>query len=121
MHGYFDQKRLFLDLEISGHFPQGKKAIKAQIDTGYDGELTLPFSQAFPLGLILAGTKKYTIADGSIMTNIYCYGQVAIGNKKETIIVDIIPNGGILIGLPLLEKLGNVCQIDFVKKQIKFK
>lgn len=120
MDGYFDQKRLYLDLEISGNFPQGKKVIKAQIDTGYDGELTLPFSQAFPLGLTLAGIKKYTIADGSTMTNIYCFGQIAIGKKKETIIVDIIPNGGILLGLPLLEKLGNNFQIDFAKKQIKF-
>ncbi len=120
MLGYFDHNQLFVDLEISGSFPEKKTIIKAHIDTGYDGELTLPFSLAFPLGLILTGANTYTIADGSSMTNFSCLGQTKIAGKLKPIFIDIIPNGDVLLGLPLLEKLGNEIQINFPKKQIKF-
>ncbi len=120
MLGYFDHNQIFVDLEISGSFPESKKVVKAQIDTGYDGELTLPFSLAFPLGLILTGANTYTIADGSSMTNFSCIGKIKIAGKQESVFVDIIPNGSVLIGLPLLEKLGNNFQVNFSKREIKF-
>ena len=118
--GYFENGRLYLNLEVSGNLPQGKKIIKAQIDTGYDGHLSLPFSEAFPLGLTLIGTRAYIIADGSTITNFSCVGNITVNGKTETMDIDIIPNGGILMGMSLLQKFGNNCHIDFKKKIIEF-
>lgn len=119
MNGYFENDSLYLNLEIEGVFPQAKKIIKAQIDTGYSGHLTLPFSDAFPLGLVMVGTTAYTIADGSTKNNLVCLGSVTLEGKTITIPVDVQGAGGILLGTKLLEKLGCSLRVDFVQKNVE--
>ena len=41
MRGYFDNGRIYLDLEISGVFAKNRKTIKAQIDTRFFWEHTV--------------------------------------------------------------------------------
>lgn len=118
MHGYFEDNRLYIDLTISGTLKQSQKVIKAHVDTGYDGSLTLPFSEAFPFGFALVGTKTYVIADSSTVTNFVCFGQVDIDGKKEVISVDVTPNGSTLLGMELLPKLCKDIQINFARKQL---
>lgn len=120
MTGYFDQNRLYVEIAVAGTIPGAKKVVKAHIDTGYDGYLTLPFTSAFPLDLALVETKTYIIADGSSTKNFVCRGTITINKQEESIPIDVFPNSEILLGLPLIEKLGNNFQIDFTKKQIKF-
>lgn len=119
MNGYFDNQRLYINVEVSGAVLQGIKTLKAQIDTGYDGYLSLPLPEAFPLGLALVGTKGYTIADGSTVTNLVCLGNITINGQKNTVPIDILPNGSILLGISLLPKLGDNLEISFAKKQIR--
>ena len=73
---YFDSEgRPTVTIEVSN--PLGwKKEITALIDTGFDGFLSLPIAQAFPIGLMLRGTLSITLADGSKRTNLYCLGTL---------------------------------------------
>lgn len=120
MLGYFDSERIYLDIEIFGVFPKNKKKIKAQIDTGYDGYLTLPYAEAFPLGLVLFGTTAYTIADGSTIYNFVCLGNANIDGKKAIITIDIQPKGTILAGMKLMSRIGKTLSINFDKQQVRF-
>ena len=59
MRGYFENNRLYLELAISGLLKQDGRVVKAHVDTGYDGELTMPLNEAFPFGCALVGAKDY--------------------------------------------------------------
>lgn len=119
MNGYFENNSIYIDLEVSGFFPNSKKTIKALIDTGFSGHLTLSFTDAFPLGLVLAGTTAYTLADGSTVTNFVCLGNLHIDGKNISIPIDIHKAGITLIGTQLLKKIGYNLNIDFAKLQAK--
>lgn len=120
MAGYFDGVHPYIDIEVSGILGS-KKTIKAQIDTGYSGYLALSYTDAFPLGLVLSGTKAYTIADGSTMYNLVALGTVACEGKKMVVSIDISPKSSTLIGMQLLIKLGGKMKIDFEKKKLELK
>ncbi len=113
MVGYFERGHLYTEFEVYGVFTQSKKQVKAQIDTGYSGYLTLQYPDAFPLGLVLIGTKAYTIADDSTMYSFVALGTVIIDSKKIVIPIDIQPKGSILVGMQLLKKVGR----DFIYRQ----
>ena len=119
MRGHFENDQLYLNLDIAGTFPSTRKIIKAQIDTGYSGYLTLSYADAFPLGLVLIGTTAYTIADGSVMHTFVCIGTVTVDKKKITAPIDINPKGSILIGMKLLKKIGYKLLVDFKKEHIE--
>ncbi len=121
MVGYFEAGHLYIEFEVYGVFTQSKRQIKAQIDTGYSGYLTLQYPDAFPLGLVLTGTKAYTIADGSTMYSFVALGTIAVDGKAIVIPIDIQPKGSILIGMQLLKKMGKDLFIDFVNEKITFK
>lgn len=121
MNGYFENGRIYLNIEVHGVFKKNKKLLKAQIDTGYDGHLTLPYFEAFPLGLVLVGTQSYTLADGSTRHNFVCLGNVIFEKKAVAIPIDIHPSGMILIGTQLLKKIEKKLTIDFLREQILFR
>lgn len=120
MRGYFDNQRIYFDITISGVFAKNKKTVKAQLDTGFDGYLTLPYTDAFPLGLVLVGTTAYTIADGSTMYNFVCLGNAHIDTEDMPITIDIQPKGSILAGMKLLSHVGKTLAIDFAKQTVRF-
>lgn len=119
MHGYFENNSLYLDIEISGVITANKRTIKVQVDTGFNGHLTVSFADAFPLGLVLVGTTAYTLADGSTVNNFVCLGTVTIDGKDLTIPIDIQPSGMTLMGTQLLQKLSCVLNVDFTNKTVE--
>lgn len=121
MDGYFDDGNLYLDLEVSGTFSQSRKKFKAQVDTGYSGYLTLQYTDAFPLGLVLAGTKAYTIADGSTMYGLVALGKAFVDGKEIIIPIDIQPKGAILLGMQLLKSIGQEMVVNFKEEKISFR
>ena len=121
MVGYFEAGHLYIEFEVYGVFIQSKRQIKAQIDTGYSGYLTLQYPDALPLGLVLTGTKAYTIADGSTMYSFVALGTISVDGKEIIIPIDIQPKGAVLIGMQLLRKLNKDLFIDFTEEIIKFK
>lgn len=98
-----------IELEVQGNSSVPHK-VKAIIDSGNNGYLTLPYIKAFPLGLILLGTSSAKMADGSSSLVLECQGHVTLGEKKVTTVIDVQPNGRVLIGTALLRDLN----VDFV-------
>lgn len=121
MVGYFESGHLYTEFEVYGVFTQSKRQIKAQIDTGYSGYLTLQYQDAFPLGLVLIGTKAYTIADGSTMYNFVALGTINIDGRDITIPIDIQPKGSVLVGMQFLRKMEKDLFVDFKNEIVKFK
>src|SRR5580700_5254995 len=87
---YFDANdRAAVDIEVSNPL-NWKRPVTAVIDSGFDGFLSLPILQAFPIGLLLLGTMTLTLADGSMHQKLCCLGNVEFGGEKQsgTIIID---------------------------------
>lgn len=120
MDGYFEKGSIFANISIKGFFTQKPTLIKGMIDTGFSGYLTLPYQNAFPLGLVLQGTKAYTLADGSSSYNFVCIGVIKIGGREEVIPIDIQPKCMVLIGTGLLKRMGCKFIVDFSKENVSF-
>jgi predicted aspartyl protease len=76
----------------------------AVIDTGFDGFVSMPMAQAFPLGLPLRGTVEVTLADGRNVTKLHALGRAKIGHQANWGAVILEPDSDeILIGLKFLQ------------------
>ena len=69
----------------------------------------MPIVNAFPLGLLLAGTTSVTLADGKSAPLLTATGRVEIGDQSEIGVV-ILQGGAsdILLGMDFLAKFGRV-------------
>lgn len=122
MDGYFENGRIYVDIEVYGFSPLNKTKFKAQIDTGFDGYLRIPIVESFPIGLILKGTKSYSLADKSTISNLVCFGTVVFfGDKEEIIPIDVPINGTVLIGAGLLKLIGKDLFIDYEREIVEFR
>jgi predicted aspartyl protease len=77
----------------------------AIVDTGFTGFLSMPMVEAFPLGLVLAGTTTTVLADGSLSNKLVALGTAAVGGEEQlgSILLNI-GNGpsAVLIGMEFL-------------------
>lgn len=103
-----DQPRI--EVEVSGTSEIPKK-VMALVDSGFNGYLTLPYMEAFPLGLILKGTASVILADGSSSEYFICNGEVCVDGKCVSTGISIQP-GGDMIGTKLLKELGKTFVLD---------
>jgi predicted aspartyl protease len=77
---------------------------EAVIDTGFDGFVSMPMAQAFPLGLPLRGAIEVTLADGRNATKLHALGRAMIGDRANWGAVILEPaSDEILIGLKFLQ------------------
>jgi len=84
-------------LDVEGH----PTCVKATLDTGYDGFLTLPSSLIEELGLPLIGPAKAALGDGNEVSMNLFLGSV----RWDDGIVDVLvleAEGGILVGMAML-------------------
>lgn len=117
MHGTFENGNPYIEIEVGG---VGKTTtIKALIDTGFNGYLLLPYIEAFPLGLVLHGMQKSTLADGSTSHNFVCVGKVCIDGVCASTTIDIHPSSAILLGTGLLKELGKKVTVDCVNESVE--
>jgi predicted aspartyl protease len=109
---YFDPNgRPTLEIEVSN--PLGwKRTVKALIDTGFDGFLSLPILEAFPIGLLLRGTMPVTLADGSTKQTLYCLGGIHFEGDYEVGVVLIETEGTPLIGMSFLRQFKRELVVD---------
>jgi clan AA aspartic protease len=105
MLGIFNNDQPFIEIEVSG-VTGIKKRLTALVDSGFNGYLQIPFVEAFPLGLILAGVQANALADGSSSFHLVCKGNVCIDGKRIETTIDISPANIILLGTKLLKELG---------------
>lgn len=105
MLGTFNNDQPKIEIEVSGTSENPKKVL-ALVDSGFNGYLTLPYVEAFPLGLILKGTASAILADGSSSEYFVCNGEVCVDGKCVSTGISIQPGGEILLGTKLLKELG---------------
>lgn len=105
MLGTFNNDQPVIEIEIKGVTGISKK-INALVDSGFNGYIQIPFVEAFPLGLVLAGVQANTLADGSTSSHFVCKGQVCIDGKCIDTTIDIQPANIVLLGTKLLKELG---------------
>jgi clan AA aspartic protease len=87
------------DVEVAGI--RRKVAVKAVIDSGFDGHLCLPTESAVNLGLELSGRNEVELADGSRIRELVFKGVVHFPGKKRRVDVSLT-DGEALIGTALL-------------------
>ncbi len=109
---YFDSDgRPTIEIEVSN--PLGwKRTVKALIDTGFDGFLSLPILEAFPIGLLMRGTMPVTLADGSTKQTLYCLGGIHFEGDFEVGVVLIESEGNPLVGLSFLRQFKRELVVD---------
>jgi predicted aspartyl protease len=120
MRGTFENDSIIIELEIFGVSEDLKTSIQGMVDTGFNGHMTIPFAQAFPLGLILKGEQEHTLADGQVVKSFVCLGTVTFAGKSVVVPIDIHPGGPVLIGMQLLKKLGQNLTINFQEETYEF-
>ena len=78
-----------------------RRQIEAVIDTGYNGDLTLPSELAQALQLPFAGYRQATLADNSVVVlSVYLATVVWHGQVHEVLVAQA--DGAPLIGMSLL-------------------
>ena len=111
MLGIFRNDQPLIEVEIKGVSGVAKK-VAALVDSGFNGYIQIPFVEALPLGLILAGVQANTLADGSTSSHLVCKGQVCIDGKCIDTTFDIQAANIILLGTKLLKELGKTFILD---------
>ena len=95
-----------------GNSVQDGIEIEAVVDTGFDGELTLPRGLIRRLGYPYAGFTRGTLADGSAVRFDYHEGSLLWHGREERAVVVLAADGNPLIGMALLR--GSRLTIDAV-------
>jgi predicted aspartyl protease len=104
-----DQPEIAIDVKGTS---EKQKRLTALVDSGFNGYLTLPYLEAFPLGLVLIGIQSNTLADGSSSSHFVCIGQVCVDGTCINTTIDIQPANIILLGTKLLKELGKTFILD---------
>lgn len=88
--------------------------VEAVVDTGFDGELTLPRGLIRRLGYPYAGFTRGTLADGSVVRFDYHEGRVLWhgGEERAVVVLAAGEAGDPLVGMALLR--GSRLTIDAV-------
>lgn len=120
MLGIFNNDQPIIEIEIKGVSGTSKK-IRALVDSGFNGYLQIPFVEAFPLGLVLAGIQANTLADGSNSNHLVCIGNVCVDGKCIHTTIDVVPANIVLLGTKLLKELGKTFILDCAKGHVEIR
>ena len=93
-------REAIIELEIIGS-NQKRDKIKAVIDTGFNGYLTLPNDLINYLKLQLAGSRHVTLGDGNVVVLDMYFAKV-LWHGQEREILTLEAEGGPLVGMSLL-------------------
>ena len=118
MLGTFNNDQPVIEIEVQGVTGISKK-INALVDSGFNGYLQIPFVDAFPLGLVLAGVQANTLANGSTSSHLVCRGRVCIDRKCIETTIDIQQANIVLLGTKLLKELGKVFVLDCSRGKVE--
>ncbi len=118
MLGTFNNDQPKIEIEITGAVGYSKK-VEALIDSGFNGYLTIPYTIAFPLGLILTGIQSSTLANGESSSHFVCVGSIRVDGKRVNTTIDIQPEGTILLGTKLLKELKKTFVLDCANGKVE--
>ena len=101
-----------IELDVAGPARQ-RRRVEPVIDTGYNGELTLPDEAVQALELPFAGYRQATLADNSIVTlSVFLATVIWHGQAREVVVVQA--DGAPLIGMALLR--GSRMTMDVIEE-----
>ena len=90
-----------------------KRKLKALVDTGFTGFLSIPILEAFPIGLLLHGTTSVQLADGSTQVKLTCLGMAHLGDEGQVGLIIIEPQSTqVLVGIDFLRKFKRQLVVD---------
>lgn len=112
IQGIIHDNKLWVPIKISGY--HGSKDIWFRIDTGFDGELSLPVQLAIPLGLALVGESEYSIAGGGKYTPFKFVASIQWGSLNKLASIDVDKGETPLLGMSLL--IDHTLFVDFKKR-----
>lgn len=92
--------KVLVEIEVVGL--RASTPVEAVIDTGFDGELSLPLDIAVPLGLELAGTEWVEYADGRVERELWFWGAVSFLGETKQVRISLTDSEDALIGMALL-------------------
>jgi predicted aspartyl protease len=102
-----------IKLTVRGAIAPSGIEIDFLIDTGYQGFVLIPILQAFPIGLILAGTTNIVMANGQPQPRLTCIGSVECDGEEHLDLILIEPTGQVaLLGMEFLRAFHKRLSID---------
>ncbi len=102
----------YVGLKVAGL--RGEVEIEAILDTGFNGQVCLPLSVAVPLGLELAYTSQFELADGTLVQDELVFvGKAFWRGEYRDVEIVLTRSGEALLGTGLLE--GAQVQLDFAR------
>lgn len=88
------------DVEVGG--TRRTVALKAIVDTGFDGDICVPLNVAVTLGLELKGTGFMELADGSQRQELVFSGSVQLLGETRAVAILLTNGEEALVGTDLL-------------------
>lgn len=104
--GFFKDGCPLVRVHIGGASPDAHSVqFAAIVDTGFSGFVAMPLIQAFPLGLVLYGTSRFSLADGSVQDKLLGSGFATIGGETRSGIIALDETSNeVLLGMDFLRK-----------------
>ena len=113
--GYVDRLRQpRTKLTVKGNRKSAR--LEPVIDTGFDGELSLPLAVAIPLGLELCGRVPVELADGSWKNELVFLGSVIWRERERPIKIFLTDSKDALLGSGLMQ--GQELTISYGKRSV---
>lgn len=113
MDGFFSQiGHPIIPIEVYGFSKEVTQKFDAMLDTGFSGFLSLPLVHALKVGLILASTASFTLADGSTDHTLLCYGSVKLDGEERVGLISISKGNDVLLGMEFLRKFKKKLNLD---------
>lgn len=105
----------YVGLKVAG--AKQEIEIEAILDTGFNGQVCLPLAVAVPLGLELAYTSSFELADGTLVQDELVFAGKALwhGEYRDVEIV-LTRSEEALLGTGLLE--GTQVRLDFARGMV---
>jgi clan AA aspartic protease len=92
----------FILAKVKVHGTKGAVELDARIDTGFDGDLTIPAHAAEPLGLVLKQQMAIELANGQRYLELLFDGEVEFLGERRAVAIYIFDRNEALIGNNLL-------------------
>jgi clan AA aspartic protease len=96
---------------------QGLIELTIILDTGFNGELTLPEKYLNQCNFIRLGDEEYILADGSIVKEDTYQGEIVINKKPFLVKLSLIDDDEALLGNALL--IDKIVQLNFKDNKIE--
>lgn len=86
------------------------------VDTGFTGGISIPVTQALPLGLTLFSTATFTLADNSKENTFLCLGAIRLENEERPMVFSLTKGSDILVGTDFLAAFNAKLELDYKAK-----